>query len=73
MVQRIVLLWRRKRFQKRVIGCNPKYFVAMPRKVFLLLAMEETTSFKELVPVIEALGNKAMKTRHWSKLADETG
>ena len=34
---------------------------------------EETTSFKELVPVIEALGNKAMKTRHWSKLADETG
>ena len=34
---------------------------------------EETTSFKELVPVIEALGNKAMKTRHWSRLAEETG
>jgi len=33
---------------------------------------EETTSFKELVPIIEALGNKAMKERHWNTLAIET-
>jgi hypothetical protein len=33
---------------------------------------EETTSFKELVPIIEALGNNAMKERHWNTLAIET-
>ena len=41
-------------------------------KVALTLR-EETTEFKTLVPIIEALGNKAMKDRHWQVLAEETG
>ena len=32
----------------------------------------ETTAFKQKLPLVEALGQEAMKPRHWVQLADET-